>query len=226
LLAIFKIKHHLSETDYINRLLAAVLAIQVIVLCLFKFWPAEVNQEEPYREELPQQEYLIDEIMVTKQQSSPPPPPKPQIPQPVPNDEIIEFEPDFELDLETPDMPDLEFGSGTAMDGDEATIVSNPQIPPTVVRIVEASSPDDVPPELKGNIEMIVNFLVDKQGRVEEASIVEIRKYDEDGDYEVLEFIEYGLMDAVLRAALQWRFRPARQDGEPVRAYTRQRFNY
>ena len=91
---------------------------------------------------------------------------------------------------------------------------------------MEASSPDDVPPELKGNIEMIVNFLVDKDGRVEEASIVEIRKYSGDGDYEVLEFIEYGLMDAVLRAALQWRFRPARQDGEPVRAFTRQRFNY
>jgi hypothetical protein len=225
-LTIFNIKHHLTETAYINRLLASVLAIQIVVLCLFKFWPADLQQEEPYRTEPPRQEVLIDEIMITEQRSSPPPPPRPRIPQPVPTDEVIEYEPDFELDLDTPDMPDLEPGTGTAMDGEESSIVSNPQIPPTVVRIVEASSPDGVPPELKGNIEMIVNFLVDKEGRVEEASIVEIRRYNGDGEYEVLEFIEYGLMDAVLRAALQWRFRPARQGGEPVRAYTRQRFNY
>jgi len=204
----------------------SVLAIQIGVVCLFKFWPADAREEVRYQAEPARQEVLIDEIQITKQQSSPPPPPKPQIPQPVPSDEIMDIDPDFELDLQTPEMPELEFGTGTAMDGDEASIVSNPQIPPTVVRIVEASSPDGVPPELKGNIEMIVNFLVDKQGRVEEASIVEIRRYDGSGEYEVLQFIEYGLMDAVLRAALQWRFRPARQDGEPVRAYTRQRFNY
>ena len=225
-MTIYNIKHHLTESGYINRLLISLLAIQVLVLLLFKFWPTDARQEVSYQSEPPQQEVLIDEIQITKQRSSPPPPPKPQIPQPVPSDEVIEFEPDFELDLQTPEMPELEFGTGTAMAGDESAIVSNPQIPPTVVRIVEASSPDDVPPELKGNIEMIVNFLVDKDGRVEEASIVEIRKYSGDGDYEVLEFIEYGLMDAVLRAALQWRFRPARQDGEPVRAFTRQRFNY
>jgi hypothetical protein len=225
-LTIYNVKQHLTETGYINRLLVSLLAIQIIVLLLFKFWPTDARQEVAYQSEPPMQEVLIDEIQITKQESSPPPPPKPRIPQPVPSDEVIEFEPDFELDLETPEMPDLEFGTGTAMDGDESSIVSNPQIPPTVVRIVEASSPDGVPPELKGNIEMIVNFLVDKNGQVEEASIVEIRRYSTDGEYEVLQFIEYGLMDAVLRAALQWRFRPARQNGEPVRAYTRQRFNY
>lgn len=225
-MTIYNVKQHLTETGYINRLLVSLLAIQIIVLLLFKFWPTDARQEVAYQSEPPMQEVLIDEIQITKQESSPPPPPKPRIPQPVPSDEVIEFEPDFELDLETPEMPDLEFGTGTAMDGDESSIVSNPQIPPTVVRIVEASSPDGVPPELKGNIEMIVNFLVDKNGQVEEASIVEIRRYSTDGEYEVLQFIEYGLMDAVLRAALQWRFRPARQNGEPVRAYTRQRFNY
>lgn len=226
-MTIFEIKHHLTESGYIHRLLLSVLVVQILILLLFKFWPADRSQEASFQPEPQRQEVLIDEIQITQQQSSPPPPPKPQVPQPVPTDKIIEYEPDFEMELDMPEMPELEIGSGSALEGDEASIVSNPQVPPTVVRIVEASSPDDVPPELKGNIEMIVNFLVDKQGRVEEASIVEIRKYNEAGDdYEVLPFIEYGLMDSVLRAALQWRFRPARQDGEPVRAYTRQRFNY
>lgn len=226
-MTIFEIKNHLTESGYINRLLISVLVIQVMLLLLFKFWPADGSQEVSFQPEAPRQEVLIDEIRITEQRSSPPPPPKPQIPQPIPTDEIIEYDPDFEMELDMPEMPELEVGTGTAFEGEEASIVSNPQVPPTVVRIVEASSPAGVPPELKGNIEMIVNFLVDKQGRVEEASIVEIRKYNDAGDdYEVLQFIEYGLMDAVLRAALQWRFRPARQDGEPVRAYTRQRFNY
>lgn len=204
----------------------SVLIVQIFILLVIKFWPVESGEESRYPPEPPRQEVLIDEIQITQQRSSPPPPPRPQIPQPVPSDEIIEEELDIDLDLDVPEMPDLEPGTGTASDGKEASIVSNPQVPPTVVRIVEATSPEDVPPELKGNIEMIVNFLVDKEGRVEEASIEEIRRYNNGDDYEVLPYIEYGLMDAVLRAALQWRFRPARQDGEPVRAYTRQRFNY
>lgn len=204
----------------------AVLAVQILLVALFRLWPETETTSELYLQDPPSHEVLIDEIQITQQRSSPPPPPKPRIPQPIPSDIEIDFEPDFEMDMEMPDMPDLEPGTGTAMEGDEASIVSNPQVPPTVVRIVEASSPEGVPPELKGNVEMIVNFLVDKEGRVEEASIEEIRRYTGNGEYEELQFIEHGLMDAVLRAALQWRFRPARQNGEPVRAYTRQRFNY
>ena len=119
-MTIYNIKHHLTESGYINRLLISLLAIQVFVLLLFKFWPTDARQEVSYQSEPPQQEVLIDEIQITKQRSSPPPPPKPQIPQPVPSDEVIEFEPDFELDLQTPEMPDLEFGTGTAMAGDES----------------------------------------------------------------------------------------------------------
>jgi len=204
----------------------AVLTVQIALLLLIHFWPEGTSEPRIYQVDSPRQEVLIDEIQITQQRSSPPPPPRPQIPQPVPSDEIIEVEIEIDLDLDMPELPDLDPGTGTAMDGEEASIVSNPQIPPTVVRIVEASTPAGVPSELRGNLEMIVNFLVDRDGTVEEASIVEIRKYTNGDEYEVLPFIEHGLMDAVLRAALQWRFRPARQDGENVKAYTRQRFNY
>lgn len=220
-------KDRISESGYVNRFLMAVLAVQIMLILIIKFWPTATITQEVYYEDSPRDQVLIDEIQITQQRSSPPPPPRPQIPQPVPSDEIIEVELDIDLNLEVPEMPDLEPGTGTAFAGEESTIVSNPQIPPTVVRIVEASTPPGVPSELRGNVEMIVNFLVDENGNVEEASIVEIRKYNNgDDDYEVVPFIEHGLMDAVLRAALQWRFRPARQDGESVRAHTRQRFNY
>lgn len=215
----------LSEIDYRNRFLLSILIAQILVLMTFKFWPEEKRDVSVYNVDLPDRQVLIDEIEITQQRSTPPPPPKPIIPQPVPTDEIIEYELDIEQVADLPDLPDLEPGDGSGVDGDEARVVGNPQIPPTVIRIVEATAPDQVPAELRGNLEMIVNFLVDENGDVEEASIMEIRKYT-NGDYEVLPYVQYGLMDAVLKAALQWRFRPARQDGENVKAFTRQRFNY
>lgn len=215
----------LSEIDYRNRFLLSILIAQIIVLLTFRFWPEEKRVVTVYNVDLPDRQVLIDEIEITQQRSTPPPPPKPIIPQPVPTDEIIEYELDIDEVPDLPELPDLDPGDGSGLDGSEARIVGNPQIPPTVIRIVEASAPDEVPAELRGNLEMIVNFLVDENGEVEEASIMEIRKYT-NGEYEILPFVQYGLMDAVLKAALQWRFRPARQDGENVKSFTRQRFNY
>lgn len=175
----------------------------------------------------PPEEVILEDIDVTRQLTSPPPPPRPSFANPVPVDQVIEIEIEMENNFDIPDLPDLEPGQGSGLTGEEERIVANPQIPPTVVRIVEASAPESVPEEYKGRLEMIVNFLVDQNGAVEEASIMEIRLYNEEqSGYEELPFIQYGLMDAILKAAMQWRFRPARQDGQPVKAFTRQRFNY
>ncbi len=206
-------------------MLSLVIA-QLLLIGIFKFWPKEEEEETVYQEESVQQVTLIDEVEITVQESAPPAPPKPQIPQPVPDDEVVEEEIEFDAELNLLDMPISDPGKGTGEFGDEDVIVSNPQLPPTVVKIVEATPPSNVPPELKGKLEMIVNFLVDKNGDVEEVSIVEIRKYKDDGSYETLPYLQHGLMDAVLEAALRWKFRPARQNGEPVKSYTKQRFNY
>ncbi|MEX0944278.1 MAG: hypothetical protein WD513_04660 [Balneolaceae bacterium] len=196
------------------------------LIIFIRFWPD--SEYEPALDfALDEQEVIIlDDIEITRQETSPPPPPRPQMANPVPDDEIIEVEIEFDMDLNLPDLPELDPGFGTGHTGTEARIVSNPQIPPTVVRIVEASAPEQVPEEYRGRLEMIVNFLVDENGEVEEVSIMEIRLYGENGNFEQLPFVQYGLMDVVLNAAMQWRFRPARQDGERVKAFTRQRFNY
>lgn len=192
---------------------------------LVRFWPEGTYEPRDLSFDYVPEQVLMDEIQITEQVTSPPPPPRPRIPQPVPTDEIIEYDIEIDFDLDLTELPELEEGRGTGVFGDEDNIVSNPQVPPTVVRIVEATAPEEVPDELKGRLEMIVNFLVDEEGRVEEVSISEIRKYN-NGDYETLPFVQHGLMDAVLEAALQWRFRPARQNGEPVKAFIKQRFNY
>lgn len=206
--------------------LGCIITVQVIAILVVRFWP-DSHYIPTLDFEISEQEIvMLDDVEITRQQTSPPPPPRPQLPNPVPDDEIIEIEIEFDMDLDLPDLPPLDPGFGTAQTGNEDRIVSNPQIPPTVVRIVEASAPQEVPSEIRGNLEMIVNFLVDENGLVEEVSIMEIRLYRSDGTYEELPYVQYGLMDAVLAAAMQWRFRPARQDGERVKAFTRQRFNY
>lgn len=221
-----KKNRRLSDQDYRNLVLISIAVVELCLILLIRLWPATVYEPE-LEFDLPDENVIaLEDIQVTRQESSPPPPPRPQVPVPVPNDQIIEEELEFELEMDLSTLPMPEEGMGTGRTGDEERIVGNPQVPPSVVRIVEATAPKGVPEEYKGRLEMIVNFLVDTDGDVEEVSIMEIRLYNRDGGYEQLEYIQHGLMDAVIRAAMQWRFRPARQNGEPVKAFTRQRFNY
>lgn len=219
-------QRRIPDVSYRHLILSSIALVQLMMILLIRFWPVTEYQPSFNFEVVEQEIVILDDIQITRQETSPPPPPRPQIPNPVPDDEIIEIEIEFNVDLNLPDLPLLDPGYGTGITGTEARIVRNPQIPPTVVRIVEASAPEEVPEEIKGRLEMIVNFLVDENGEVEEVTIEEIRIYNDDGTFEGLTFVQYGLMDAVLTAAMQWRFRPARQDGERVKAFTRQRFNY
>lgn len=216
-----------DELNYRHRVMIGLICSLITMLLVVKLWPVEEKRVQPMEEMVYHDEILIDEIEITRQQSSPPPPPRPSIPQPVPDDEIIEDVIEFDAEINFPDLPALPDEIGTGRFGDDNAIVSDPQLPPSVIRIVEPSVPD-LPDELRGRIEMEVNFLVNQDGSVEEASIVQIRKFSDKSrsEYEVLPFIQYGLMGATLEAALNWRFRPARHEGSGVRTYTTATFNY
>lgn len=207
--------------------MACIILSELVILGFFNLWPVPDNtgsnkQEVAFQEDA----VLMEEAVRTQQQSTPPPPPKPQAPVPVPRDEIIE---EKMVELENVNVSDYSDSLSTsrfAGAGNSDNIASSPEQPPSVIRIVEATTPEAAQ---KANIkaEVTVSFLVDKKGNVEEASIAQIKLYDPDtGEYKVVDTIGYGITEATLSAALQWKFRPAINNGEAVKAYSKQIFTF
>ncbi len=216
-----------DRSVYRLRIMTCIIIAELLAIGVFNFWPVPEQQSEKKKNvTMNEDAVLIDEAVITRQASSPPPPPKPRSPVPVPKDEIIEDEivvfddsniSDFSDSLSTSKLP------GTEGEGE---IASSPQQPPSVIRIVEATTPEAAK-EANIKAEVMVNFLVDKQGKVEDVSITQIKVYEDGSDVSrTVQTIGYGITEATLNAALQWKFRPARNNGRPVKAYSKQIFTF
>lgn len=216
-----------EEIAYRHRFMGGMVIVLLAMLLVVKFWPVRQTSEEPSEQPVIfQDNVFLEHIEITRQESSPPPPPRPQQPVPVPDDVIIDDLIELDLSIDLAELAPLEGSSGSGRTGDDPVIVGRPQLPPTVVKIVEPHVPD-IPGNIKGRIEIVVNFLVNETGGVEEVAIVQIRLYNNDfSNFELQDTIGYGIMDATIEAAMEWQFRAARHEGAGVWAYTTQRFNY
>lgn len=212
------------EKEYRITFGFSLIASLIIFILLFNFWPI-IDQEDPIFDDYATHDIDLDMIDITTQPiQSPPPPPSPQVPIPRPNDFIVEDMPDLEdmSDATNPDFGEIELPEA---EGDSYSVHNNPQRPPNVIRIVEPVVPGDA---RRANIrvEIMVTFVVNERGEVEEVSIAEIKLFDEEDEYRTVDVIGYGLIDATLHAAQKWRFRPAEDGGKNVRAITRHIFTY
>jgi len=215
-----------SENGYRIRVLTAIAIVELLAIATFNLWPVNKSTSSGQQIDFSDDAIALEDIVRTEQQNSPPPPPKPQIPIPEPTDEVIEEDPIELDDLNVSEYSDSLSVEMIGSEGDADEPVSSPQVAPQVIHIVEPTVPDAAK---KADIkaEIWVNFLVDTEGKVEEASITEIVLYDqESGDKRKVDRINYGLTEATLTAALQWKFRPAKNKGQPVKAYSRQIFTY
>ncbi|MFH5831905.1 energy transducer TonB [Halalkalibaculum sp. DA3122] len=207
--------------------MGTIIVAEVLMIALFLFWPVEQKSGGTYQDFEPIDDAIaIEDVQITTQRSSPPPPPTPQVPVPVPNDQIIEEEPIVVEELNRQNLPNPieEIGTGPGGEGDQ--VAANPEQSPSLVRIVEPTVPEEAK---KADIkaEIWVSFLVNTEGNVEEASISRIKLYDKKGDsFEIVNSINYGLTEATLEAALKWKFRPAKNNGEPVKAFTEHIFSF
>ncbi len=198
---------------------------ELLLISVFRFWPQTQRVSNDSIHYISDQEVFVEEMIITRQSDAPARPPKPQVPIPVPTEEVIDEEIEileFEniLSLE----PLGEFDAGQT--GESDTIVGNPQRKPGLLKIVEPSTPEAA--RLAGvKAEVFVTFLVKTDGSVEDIYISRIHKYKGRGDeFEIVNEVGYGIMGASLEAAAQWRFRPAQHNGKPVKAYTTQVFSF
>jgi outer membrane biosynthesis protein TonB len=202
-----------------------IIISQLILISVFRFWPGLNENNEPKVFYEPTQEIFIEQSIATKQETAPASPPKPQIPIPIPSDEVIEDE------IELLDFQDLlsfeELGDGeVGQTGDSDTPVASPQRNPSPLRIIEPPTPDAAR-KADITVEVYITFLVDREGSVEEIFISSIRKYESNKrDFEVVQDIGYGILEASLTAAQKWKFNPAMDNGKPVKAYTTQVFSF
>lgn len=212
------------KLPYHIRVMSCIVVSELILIGVFIFWPKTEIEEKAFEEYEQNDIIAVEEIVRTRQESAPPPPPKPQIPQPVPNDEVIEEEIIIPEEIEFLTIEESPFGEDVGIRGEGDKVSSNPQRPPNVIKIVEpALTPEAKSAGLKA--EIFVTFLVNRDGTVEDAFVSEIRKYSGD-TYTNVEQLGYGVMEAALEAALKWKFRPARDQGSVVRAYTTHVFSF
>lgn len=201
--------------NYRIRVMSGIVVAQLLFLALVHFWPiTEVDTTFDVTEY--EEEIQIQAPVRTRQQSAPPPPPSPAVPIPVPNDEPVpEQDVEFPKDITSDSFDSLSVTAGEGGEGDDA-ISGNPQVPPQIVRIEEPTFQNRSPEKA----DIYVNFLVDKKGRVEEATIEKILLYDDNGNATIrVDRIDADVIKKTISAALNWKFRPAKEKGRPVRAY-------
>lgn len=204
-----------------------LIAAELLAVSVFKCWPVPAFMPAPveFSAAEEQETIVLEEVIPTRHGAVPASPPRPQIPVPVPDDTIIEAEiPDLDLGPELSLNP-IESGS-IASNGAGTGIAGNPQRPPGLSKIVEPAMPETA---RKAGVvaEVYVTFLVGINGETEDVFVSEIRLYEKDKrSYTVVDSIGYGILEATLEAAAQWSFRPARDGGQPVKAYTTQVFSF
>lgn len=213
-----------SEHTYRVRIMAGIAAAELIALGFVLLWPLPQESVPIFQDVVYSDNNTpVEEVRRTTQESTPPPPPAPPVPIEVPNDRIIEEDPIEFSDVTFDEYSDSLALPTPASQGNSDEIAANPQLPPSVVRIVEPTLPSNLEGEV-GEVVIKIQFLVNRDGSVEEASISEIRRYRKDGTFEVLDDLPEAILAATLRAAHQWRFRPAKNDGGEVRAFVKHDF--
>jgi len=217
---------------YHNLVLLCIAVVQLLMVLAFRFWPVSHSGHTFQIKGQDEQPVTTNLVEITHQGGSTTPP-NPVVPIEVPNDKII---PDPLTHIQNENllagdtlglgnMPGGGSGSGAGQ-GEGNAIASNPDRPPTIVKIVEPAIPNKARQE---NIraEVLVNFLVGKDGKPQDVSVAQIRVYDQKQEkWETVSTIGHGIIDATLEAAAQWRFRPAQNNGKKVRAYTQHIFTF
>jgi hypothetical protein len=207
-----------DNIDYKIKIQLSAIIVIIVFILLFAFSPAFIKPE-PVPFLFNEQIITFEVIDITIQQQMPAQPVRPRLSLQVSDDVLID-DPDLIDFLDIPLLTDV-----TMLQLPEASfagtpVTQNPQRPPRVSRIVEPITPPGV---IEDNlrIELAVTFLINPDGSIDELYITEIRVLDrQTGLYRETVTVGNQVIEATIQAARQWQFRPATDNGKPVKAYS------
>ncbi|MDX1429855.1 MAG: energy transducer TonB [Rhodothermales bacterium] len=213
------------KSGYGLRMQAALIAVLLFAVGMVNLWPepAPADHSDIVFRSRGQETIAIEEIVQTRQRKEKPPPPPPLVPIVVSDAEIID---DLELDIQDDFLALSEDDeSGDDLPEGDHTSAAPALMEPRPVRIVEPEYTRDAK---RRNIraEVVVEVLVDERGRVAAAEVVDRFLLGKDEAREEVVRIGYGLEESAIDAAQRCMFRPARFDGEAVRATARLVFSF
>jgi hypothetical protein len=218
-------KTSLEKAPYQIKIKVSVVITLSFVTLLFRFFPNNVVFTRELIVFQINEDSQINLIDITRQESSPALPSRP----------MIQIDPQFTtLDIIDPQIDQLfniplEIGDALpflgTVDGNTAISV-NPQRIARVSRIVEPVTPTRVI-QLNQQFRVYVRFLIDSNGSVEEIFITEIQQFNEQAQrFITTRDSQQDIAEATMAAAIQWRFRPAEDNGVPVRSMSTHLFTF
>lgn len=215
----------MRDFEYRIKILIGMILSELILLAIFNLWPGKVRNDNSQNFESQDQPLVLSDIPITSENSAPAAPPTPEVPVVVPNNKIIKAQiPNLDISGNNP-LAKNPISNGAGGNG-VAPIAKNPERPPSVVKIVEPAVPAAAQ-KANVKVEVVVKFLVGINGSPEKITIAQIKLFDKKtGKFKNVSTIDYGIIDVTLKAAAQWRFRPAEQNGKKVRAYSKQIFTF
>lgn len=205
--------------QYRPRLLASLAAVLLLMIGFVRFWPVS-SPEAPDEITFAKgnETIAIEEIQPTSQQQAPPPPPLPPVPMP----DEVELE-EEELDLSQAFFDEEPFPGEDPITEEgpaeeSSSSAAEPDVEARQASIVEPEYTEDARrQDIRARV--VVEVLVNAEGYVDDAQIVERLLLDENNDpKERVSELGYGLEEAALEAARRTTFFPARSGGEPVQS--------
>lgn len=212
-----------SEAQYRLRIMGSLIVAELLILAVIFLWPVSKHVKPAPVIFEPQVTAIIEAPVITYQasKSSPSPPPSPQVPIEVPDEIIIEEKKIEFLDFTGIGESDsIGVGTGNA-NGTSDKVYGDPEQGPSIVYIVEPT----IENKTKDKALIYVSFLIGKKGNVEEATIKRMLLFNSEGNPVIeVKTLDDRVTSAIITAAMQWKFRPAKVKGQPVRTLTLQTF--